>query len=200
MSLPNQITIFRILIIPVFIGLLLYYDDSARLGEVVEAYRIWAFVLFILAAVSDGIDGFIARRFKQRSEFGAVMDPLADKCLLLSAIITLAYIKGPWLFNLPLWFLILVLSRDAILIIGFICLHLFARNYKVRPHWTGKGSTVAQMMVVSMILLRFDEAWIRPVLYVGGALLVASLGVYLWRGFIYAQVSGYTHAVERKKE
>ena len=182
MTPATRITILRILLIPFFVGALLYYYESAADGMPNEIFRRVAVALFIFAAVTDAVDGWMAKRFRQRSELGAVLDPLADKALLLAAIITLSIVQVPGFFRLPLWFLVLVLGKDAILLMGFAVLHTFTRHVRVRPHWSGKMSTALQMILVSVILLKFD--FLRPTLWVWvtGVFTLWSLVVYVVRG------------------
>ena len=191
MTLATRITILRILLIPFFVGALLYYDESAEGGAPNEFFHWLAISVFILAAVTDALDGWIAKRFKQRSELGAVLDPLADKALLLAAIITLSLISVPGLHKLPLWFLVMILGRDAILLMGFAVLHVFTRHVRVRPHWSGKISTALQMIVVSIVLLKFD--WLRIDWWVlaAGVFTFVSLVVYVVRGARAISESGY---------
>lgn len=110
MNLATQITIFRILLIPVFIGLVIYYGDSVRTGRADESLRLWAAAVFGIAALSDAVDGWIARNFNQQSRLGAILDPLADKLLLLSAIIALSFTS--WRQHFPLWFPLLIIFKD----------------------------------------------------------------------------------------
>src|SRR5205807_7406817 len=90
MTTANKITIVRILMIPVFVTMAIYYGQSIQRGAPLEWQRLTAIVIFLVAAASDGLDGYVARHYKQRSALGAILDPIADKGLLLSAIITLS--------------------------------------------------------------------------------------------------------------
>src|SRR6266487_4180081 len=90
MTTANKITVIRILMIPVFVTMAIYYGQSIQRGAPLEWQRFTAIAIFLVAAVSDGLDGYVARRYKQRSALGAILDPIADKGLLLSAIITLS--------------------------------------------------------------------------------------------------------------
>jgi cardiolipin synthase (CMP-forming) len=193
MTLATQITLFRILLIPVFVGFLLYYNESNQDGSPVDFFRVAAVVTFLVAAVSDALDGYLAKQFNQSSALGAILDPLADKALLLSAIITLSFIEVKGLGKLPLWFLILVLSRDAILVAGFVCLHLFTRHIQVKPHWSGKWSTFLQMTAVAIILLKMSWLPLGQVIQAAGILTAGSLAVYLIRGIRAMSDSGYAH-------
>jgi cardiolipin synthase (CMP-forming) len=156
MTTANKITIFRILLIPFFIVQVLYYVNGA--GEI---HRLLAITAFVVAAVSDGIDGFVARHFNQRSELGAILDPLADKLLLLSGIVLLSLHREEYLPHLPLWLTATVLSRDALLLLGLILIHYVGGKVVVRPHLTGKISTVLQMICVLWALLKLDLVWLH---------------------------------------
>ncbi|MEP6975013.1 MAG: CDP-alcohol phosphatidyltransferase family protein, partial [Spartobacteria bacterium] len=90
MTTANKITLVRILMIPAFVLMAIYYGESIKRGEPEEWQRFAAIIIFLVAAASDGLDGYIARRYNQRSALGVILDPIADKGLLLSAIITLS--------------------------------------------------------------------------------------------------------------
>jgi CDP-diacylglycerol--glycerol-3-phosphate 3-phosphatidyltransferase len=182
MTVSNHITIARVLLIPVFIGGLMYYKRSIEEGGDVEFYRWLAVISFFTAAVSDGLDGFIARRWNQRSKLGAVLDPIADKALVVSALVCLSLLHLPGFDPIPLWFLILVLSRDAIIVAGCLCLHYARHHIQIAPHWTGKTATCLQMVTISWILLRLD--WIPSIylVWITAAFMVAALGVYIRQG------------------
>ncbi len=176
MTLANKVTIARILLIPVFVGFAVYYADSIRRGSPVEAYRWAAIVVFATAAGSDGIDGYIARRYNQRSRLGRLLDPLADKGLMLSGIITLSLTPWPWYF--PLWFPILVVTRDLMLIAGAFLINHVSGHVEVQPHWTGKVATVFQMCAIGWILLKLT--WPHPMVPT-----VLAGFFTLWSGLLY---------------
>ena len=155
MTTANKITIFRILLVPFFIVQVLYYVSGAG-----DWHRILALSAFALAAVSDGIDGFIARRFNQRSELGAILDPLADKLLLVSGIVLLSLHHEEYLPHLPLSLTATVISRDVLLLLGLVVIHYVGGKVVVRPHLTGKVATVLQMTCVLWALLKFNAAWL----------------------------------------
>src|SRR4026209_993499 len=117
MTTANKITVVRILMIPVFVTLAIYYGQSIQEGDPQDWQRFAAIAIFILAAVSDGLDGYVARRYNQRSSLGVILDPIADKGLLLSGIITLSISNwsetGPHHGRFPAWFPVLVISRDV---------------------------------------------------------------------------------------
>src|SRR6185436_11125354 len=159
MTTANKITIVRILMIPAFVTMAIYYGESIKRGDPLEWQRYAAIIIFILAAVSDGLDGYVARRYNQRSALGVYLDPIADKGLLLSGIITLSISNwsesAPEYGRFPAWFPVLVISRDAVILVGAIILHFFIGNkMKVKPSWTGKVATVCQMCAIAWVMLQ----------------------------------------------
>lgn len=176
MTTANKVTVLRILLVPFFIFLLISYGTDG-----LEWQRWLALVCFALAAVLDGVDGFIARRFHQKSELGAILDPLADKLLLVSALVVLGMDRQR--FNpLPLWLNATVISRDVLLVMGLAVIHFTVGAVRVRPRWTGKVATVLQMSVALWCLLQFPARW-QLYLAVAAALLTAISGLqYVWDG------------------
>jgi CDP-diacylglycerol--glycerol-3-phosphate 3-phosphatidyltransferase len=156
MTTANKITILRILLVPFFIVQVLYYVSGSG-----EWHRHLALATFALAAVSDGIDGFIARRFNQRSDLGAILDPLADKLLLVSGIVLLSLHHEEYLPHLPLSLSATVISRDVLLLLGLVVIHYVGGKVVVRPHLTGKVATVLQMTCVLWALLKLDVGWLE---------------------------------------
>src|SRR5207249_8713367 len=150
MTTANKITLIRIAMIPVFVALAIYYGESIQRGDPQEWQRFAAIIVFLLAAASDGLDGYVARHYNQRSKLGVILDPIADKGLLLSGIITLSLTSWsefePATGKFPAWFPVLVISRDAILLVGTLVLYLLNGKVQVKPHWTGKIATVLQMV------------------------------------------------------
>lgn len=156
MNLPTRITVGRLFLIPVFVTLAIYYSLSVQAGEAAEALRWGAITVFIIASLSDALDGYLARKLNQFSKLGAFLDPLADKCLLLFALTTLAVF--PWGadgWQLPPWFIILIVTRDIIIVGGLWILHHFKTGVKIQPHWTGKVCTVTQMIALGWVMLKF---------------------------------------------
>ncbi len=176
-TVANQITLARILLIPVFVAFALYYGRSCAHGAPVDAWRWAAAGTFVLAAATDGIDGWVARRFNQRSRLGSILDPIADKGLLLTALVTLTFSQWPEKF--PLWFLILVIARDALAIGGALLLGQMAGLRELTPHWTGKVATVAQMTAVGSLMLQFPQPWTHGAIWLAAAFTLASGIVYL---------------------
>jgi CDP-diacylglycerol--glycerol-3-phosphate 3-phosphatidyltransferase len=156
LTLANRITLGRFLLIPIFILLTLYYMDGVRREEPDDLLRWGALMTFIITCVTDALDGYFARSRGERTRLGALLDPLADKSLLLSALILLT---GPWgrdCFDphLPLWYVLLVISRDVILVAGAIVIHFALGHADVRPRLSGKASTFFQMGLIVWILAR----------------------------------------------
>jgi CDP-diacylglycerol--glycerol-3-phosphate 3-phosphatidyltransferase len=170
MTTANKITVIRILMIPIFVTLAIYYGESIQEGHPQDWMRFTAITVFLLAAVSDGLDGYVARRYNQRSTLGAILDPIADKGLLLSGIITLSISNwsqaDPHYGKFPAWFPVLVISRDAVILFGSAVLHILNGKVRVRPSWTGKVATVLQMAAIAWVMLQMR---IIPLIYIVGA-------------------------------
>lgn len=168
-NLPNTITIFRILCVPVFVNFLIY----DRFG--------YALAVFATAVVSDGLDGLIARLFNQRTRLGMYLDPLADKALLTAAFITLSV-----LHLVPIWLTTIVISRDLILALGTLLLHLLTLHVDILPSWLGKVTTVLQfgyiVTILAAELLALDKSIAAPAALAVAAATIGSGLHYLWRG------------------
>src|SRR5438445_1376135 len=128
MTTANKITIVRILMIPAFVTMAIYYGQSIQRGTPAEWERFTAIAIFLAAALSDGLDGFVARHYNQRSSLGMILDPIADKGLLLSGIITLSISNwspgDPSAGRFPAWFPVLVITRDIVIVVGSAVLHI----------------------------------------------------------------------------
>jgi cardiolipin synthase len=135
LSLPNIITIGRILLVPLIVWLIV--SDQALL----------AFIAFVIAGVSDGVDGFIAKRFSQTTELGAYLDPLADKLLLVSIYVSLG-MQGA----LPAWLAILVVSRDVLIIGALMLSWLLDKPVEVVPLMVSKANTTVQIVLAAFVL------------------------------------------------
>jgi cardiolipin synthase (CMP-forming) len=154
MTTANKITIGRIILIPVFVMMAIYYGRSVQRGEPLDWQRWLAISIYVVAAASDGVDGYIARHYNQRSRLGVVLDPIADKGLLLAGIITLSFTN--WSYQFPLWFPVLVIARDIIVVAGALTLHFLNGAVKVKPSWTGKTATVFQMLALALAMLQIN--------------------------------------------
>lgn len=159
LTLANKITIARILLIPVFVWLTVDYIRDFHRDEAKEWERLVACVVFAVATVSDGVDGYIARRYKQKTVLGSFLDPLADKALLVSGLVVLSvrFKEGTPFNQLPLWFPILVVSRDVILLTGTVLIHMLTGHAAARPRIVGKCATFFQMVTIGWILLKVER-------------------------------------------
>jgi cardiolipin synthase len=167
MTLPNLITIARFVMVPLIIMAL------------VNGEMLFAFMLFVLAGVSDGLDGFIARQFDQKSEFGAWLDPVADKFLLVSVFVMLG-----WLGVLPSWLVIFAVSRDAMIIAAVVLSSLLGNPVKMRPLFVSKANTLAQIVLLVLVLADLAElarldGIVGWMIYAVAGLTIASASAYL---------------------
>jgi cardiolipin synthase len=166
-NLPNFITLGRVMSVPVIFWLLV--NDYARA----------AFFVFLMAGLSDAIDGYLAKRFKWTSELGAYLDPLADKILVVSIYIALA-VAG----QLPLWLVIAVVSRDILILLAVLLSWLVDRPFRIKPLTISKLNTAAQLILATTVLgdnaFGLVLATVREVLvWVTGISTVLSLLAYL---------------------
>ena len=177
MTTANKITIVRILLVPLFIVEVLNYVGQGR-----ELHRHLAIAAFLAASVCDGVDGYIARRYNQRSELGAILDPLGDKLLLVAGIVLLSLHHEPYLPHLPLWLTATVISRDVLLLIGMAVIYYTCGKVKVKPHLVGKVATVLQMVAICWALLKLNVnglSWLA----LGAALCTGGSGaIYVFEG------------------
>jgi cardiolipin synthase (CMP-forming) len=169
LTLANRLTILRILMTPVITVLLLYRQMGVALA------------LFLLAGITDGLDGFLARSRKEKTTLGMVLDPVADKLLLMSAVVTLTILK-----ELPRWFAIIVVSRDVLLIGGSVIIYMFLGKVALPPSWLGKATTGIQLVTVLAAMLDNFLPDLRPAILPLTLLTLALTGVsgvdYIIRG------------------
>ncbi len=151
MTTANKVSLFRILLVPVFIGFAVYYGQSVAEGHADEMLRLGTIGVFALAAIGDAFDGWLARRFNQKTRLGAVLDPLADKLLMVSAVIVLSF--TPWPQRFPIWFPLTLLSRDVLSSMGAGVIYYMNGTVRIRPHWTGKVATGAQITALLWVML-----------------------------------------------
>ena len=167
MGLANWLTVLRILLIPVFITLLVYKQRGPALA------------VFLAAALTDLLDGYVARHRGSQSRLGAFLDPMADKLLLMSSFVTLT-----WLKVLPFWIAAVVISRDLILLFGALVIHMAGGRIYPRPTRAGKLATFFQILtVLTGLASRF--------VYVGGGLRVV-----MWLAAAFTIVSGLQYIVQ----
>src|SRR6267378_5721554 len=160
--------------------------------------RFTAIAIFLIAAVSDGLDGYVARHYNQRSSLGVILDPIADKGLLLSGIITLSISNwsdiDPDYGRFPAWFPVLVISRDAILFVGTGVLYFLNGKVHVKPSWTGKVATVLQMVAIGWVMLQLRFLPLLYVVIAAGVFTFISGIIYVSDGIRQLQVEGHAHA------
>jgi cardiolipin synthase len=166
-TIPNIITLMRFFLVPAIIFAML----SDRMG--------WAFAGFLIAGISDGVDGFIARQFNQRSKLGAYLDPVADKLLLVSVFVVLGFMGG-----LPLWLVIAAVSRDALIVGAVLISSLMGHPVDIRPVFVSKANTAVQIVLAAWVLAESAFAMaFGPVrtwlIIVSGLLTAASAAAYL---------------------
>jgi cardiolipin synthase (CMP-forming) len=158
LSIPNLITLGRIILVPVVVW------------AIISGEMLLAFSLFVIAGISDAVDGFLAKRFHMESELGAYLDPLADKALLVSIYVALGIAR-----ELPISLVILVVSRDIMIISGFMLSWLVEMPMEVRPHPVSKVNTVMQILLATLVLAEKSFDFNTPVLETIGIILVAAL-------------------------
>ena len=151
-TFANKITILRILCVPAFIVSVLYYSSS-------DAYlKTVALAIFAFATLSDVVDGYVAREFHQSTKIGAILDPLADKLLLMSGFVCLFIKRAEFgVVELPFWLLVVVMSRDIILLVGSVILHITSSQMKIEPTLAGKLTTFFQVLAIFGIF--FQWSW-----------------------------------------
>lgn len=167
MGLANWLTVLRILLVPVFVTLLVYRKPG------------WALAVFALAALTDLLDGYVARSRGMSSRLGAFLDPMADKLLLTASFVTLTYLKV-----LPFWITAVVITRDLLLVTGALLVHMVGVRIYPRPTWAGKTATFFQILtVLSGLLARYFHLAVAPKLIV-------------WLAAIFTIVSGLQYIVQ----
>lgn len=147
LNIPNLLTVLRILITPLFVILL------------IRDLHGYALLVFLLAGVSDGLDGLIARMFDQRSDLGAILDPIADKLLLTAAYLSLGILK-----DIPGWLVVVVISRDVLIVTGIAVLAFTEVPFDIRPTLISKWTTVLQITTVGFALLSPLAEWAQVIL------------------------------------
>jgi cardiolipin synthase (CMP-forming) len=183
LSLANRITILRILSVPLFILTLVYYTQGLASGKAQEIYRAAALIIFAILAVTDALDGYLARSRSEITPLGKLLDPLADKALLLSGLVLLTKPALPALEpQIPVWFTVLVISRDVVLILGAAIIHAVAGSVEVKPRIVGKIATFFQMVTVTWVLVDGPSGSFMYCVAVAGLFTFGSGAVYLLDG------------------
>jgi cardiolipin synthase (CMP-forming) len=174
LTYANQLTILRIVFVPCFV-LLLIYDHPKS-----------ATILFVLAGITDGLDGLLARKLGQKTVLGSFLDPMADKLLLTAAFITLTIPSIPLALHIPMWLTVLTISRDILIAISVLIIYLQTQHTEFPPSILGKFTTTVQLLLVSICMLANFEikaaiACFPFVIYATLAFTLASGLHYMYR-------------------
>ena len=180
LNVPNLLTLLRIIAIPCFLILL----EDLRYRE--------ALALFVAAGITDGLDGAIARLTHTKTTLGAFLDPAADKALLVSAFIALGFMHA-----VPRWLVVLAISRDVLIVLGYFLLFMLAeRRMEVRPSVSGKASTALQLLSVTVVLLALNDPQLvapsieQAIFYATGVVTAVAGLQYMYRGLAWLQREG----------
>src|SRR6267154_864259 len=144
-TLPNVLTIFRMALIPIFVSLLFYQKF------------VLALTVFVVAGVTDGLDGLLARRFNQQSHLGTILDPIADKLMLVTAFVVLSmrsvfHTPLPKHLPVPFWVTVAVISRDVFILVGAAAINIVTGFRGFRPSLLGKINTTVQIAAIAAII------------------------------------------------
>jgi cardiolipin synthase len=170
-NIPNTLTLARVVFVPLVVWLIITHEMLA------------AFVLFLLAGLSDAADGYLAKRFQWRTELGAYLDPIADKLLLVSIYVTLGFSN-----HLPAWLVIAVVSRDILIIGAFLLSWVLSRPVPIHPLLISKANTFAQIVLAGFVLAELGlglglHDLIGVLIPVTGTLTIISAAAYFWTWF-----------------
>ena len=161
-TVPNLLTVFRMVLIPVFVSLLFYQRF------------VLALAVFVLAGVTDGLDGLLARRFNQKSQLGTILDPIADKLMLVTAFVVLSMRSVfpqpvPSHLPIPFWVTVAVISRDVFILVGAAAINVVTGFRGFRPSMLGKINTVIQISAIGIIMFAasvpYGTGYYLPTLY-----------------------------------
>jgi cardiolipin synthase (CMP-forming) len=169
LTTANQLTLLRIIFVPVFIILLVYSDTG------------WALLVFLAAGITDALDGFIARRYGQKTAVGAFLDPIADKLLMTSAVVLLSLPFMEFVNVLPRWLMVIMISRDVFIFLFTLVLVVMTGMRKFPPSPYGKISTALQVgTVLAVLFCNWQQAAIPQlqILYFMTGFMTAFSGVH----------------------
>ncbi len=172
LTLANKITIGRFVAIPVLIALLLSYSPDR------EYIRWWALGLYLFLEITDVVDGYIARNFRQKTKAGSILDPLADKVLFLSTLVCLYKLglENHWQVSLPLWIVVAFFTRDMILVVGGFFLEVKRGFIEIKPNRWGKFTAFLQVICLTAVFLQF---------YLASVIWFVALAVTVVSGILY---------------
>ena len=190
LNVPNFLTLLRIVAIPCFLILL----EDLRYRE--------ALAIFVAAGITDGLDGAIARLTHTKTTLGAFLDPAADKALLVSAFIALGFMHA-----VPRWLVVLAISRDVLIVLGYFLLFMLAeRRMEVRPSVSGKASTALQLLSVTVVLVALNDPQLvgpsieQAIFYVTGVVTAVAGLQYMYRGLAWLQREGAPQSAAPARE
>ena len=178
MNLANQITLVRIFLVPVFLGALIYYSPE-------KSYLLFVSIsVFLLACMTDAVDGYLARRLHQKTTLGSYIDPMADKLLLVSGFLSLSFMNHlPASTRIPAWVTIPVITRDALILVGALMIFLTTGKLKAQPLPVGKATTVSQMVTLFLSLISAAPS-------IQLFFFVATVGLTILSGVFYLRLGG----------
>jgi len=165
MNIPNILTLMRIILVPIFVILMMQGSFS------------YALAVFVIAGITDGLDGFLARILGQQTVLGAYLDPLADKALIITSFVILSTLE-----IVPGWLAVIVISRDCIILFGISVLFLMSVPFEIRPTYVSKATTVLQLLTVFLVLVsKWLPAYANP-------MMITTL---FWSTACFTVVSGF---------
>jgi CDP-diacylglycerol--glycerol-3-phosphate 3-phosphatidyltransferase len=185
----NIVTVVRLMMVPCFALAVVYYAEGVRTGNALAWQRWTAVTLFSVASLTDFLDGCLARWLKCQTRLGSILDPLADKALLLTALLLLCLDSGNAFSRLPLWFPVVIVSRDLFVVSGVALLWMIHRQVEIKPHWTGKWATVLQMITLGLALLKMPDPYWQIPLWIAGICTITSGFLYLVQSMRHLAIS-----------
>jgi len=190
LTYANQLTILRMVFVPCFVILLIYGHPKA------------ATIVFLLAGITDGLDGLLARKLQQRTVLGSFLDPMADKILLTAAFVTLTVPSLPLVLHIPAWLTVLTISRDLLIALSVLVIHLQTQHSSFPPTLLGKCTTAAQLLLVAICMLANFEPGMATAVF--PFVMYATLAFTLASGLHYSYrsakiIASYQVAGDAKK-
>jgi CDP-diacylglycerol--glycerol-3-phosphate 3-phosphatidyltransferase len=179
MNAANLITLTRMALIPVFLWLLVRYRDGGA-----DALRLAALILFIVMALSDWLDGYVARKFQSVSRLGQILDPVADQLLVLGSLWILCFTPMPPDNRLPFFYGIVYIARNFLLLLLYLGLHAVVDEVRFLPGWAGKASTCLFFVCVGLALASVPRLMLMALVWVNTGLMACSFLIYLRDGYV----------------
>lgn len=174
-TIPTVLTLLRILLVPVIVIAMIHQQWGS------------AFFWFFVAALTDTLDGALARRWNDKTVLGACLDPIADKILLISCFATLAFVQSP-LFAIPHWFVLLILIKESIILIGSLLLLVTRSGFMVQPTALGKATTVVQVSFIMWLFFCYFFNWVPTKTYYSMIAIMVSFILFSFAQYVYIGV------------